>query len=177
MADYYHLLGVSDNASEADIRAAYRKKAKMYHPDVNKSPDAHSLFVLLTSAYETLINPHKRQRYNDRTKRSVDNLQTYQEWVKARKAKAEFEARMRYYEFLQNREKFRQSRFYFLAVWVTQIARVVAWLFGIAIVAICLYIIYDVHFVLIFLLLPFICAGIYLMKCTNDWYKETRKYF
>jgi hypothetical protein len=177
MADYYNLLGVTTHATEAEIRAAYRKKAKLYHPDVNKSPDAHSIFVLLTAAYETLINPHKRKRYNDRSNNSTNAFQTYQEWVKAKKAQAEFEAQRRYYEFLQNREKFRNSRYYHLAIGVTHIARVVAYLFGIGIVGICFYLIFDVHFVLLFLLLPFICGGIYLMKCTNDWYKETRKYF
>jgi hypothetical protein len=178
MADYYSLLGVASNASEAEIRAAYRKKAKLYHPDVNKSPDAHSLFVMLTSAYETLINPNKRERYNAKSNpTSSGSFQTYQEWVKAKRAKAEFEAKMRYYEFIKNRDKFRQSRFYLLAVWITHLARMVAYAFGTAIVVICLYLTYDLHFMLFFFFLPFICGGIYLIKCTNDWYNETRKYF
>lgn len=177
MANYYHLLGVSSNASETEIRAAYRKKAKMYHPDVNKSPDAHSLFVLLTTAYETLVNSTKRERYNAKTNSSSGAFQTYQEWMQAKKAKAEWEAKMRYFEFLKNREKFRQSRYYVLAVWVTYVARVVAYLFGAGIIGISLFLIYDVHFMLFFCLLPFICGGIYLIKWTDDWYKETRKYF
>src|SRR5690606_36282653 len=100
MADYYTLLGVPANATEAEIRTAYRKKAKLYHPDVNKSPDAHSLFLLVTAAYETLINPAKRQRYNHRSSSptSGNGFQTYQEWMKAKRAQAEHEAKLRYYE-------------------------------------------------------------------------------
>lgn len=178
MADYYQLLGVPTNASDVEIRTAYRKKAKLYHPDVNKSPDAHALFVLLTTAYETLINPLKRERYNGKTSKSSSNdFQTYQEWVKIKKAKAEHEAKMRYYEFLKNREKFRSSRYYHLAIVVTYIARFVAYFFGVSIILLCLYIMYDFHFIFLFLLLPFICGGIYLIKCTNDWYKETKRYF
>src|SRR5436190_22641205 len=112
MADYYQVLGVTSNANEAEIRAAYRKKAKQFHPDVNKSTDAHSQFVLITTAYETLINWNKRERYNHK---KTNRFQTYNEWMEAQKAKAEFEARMRHYEFLNNREKFRSSRLYWLA--------------------------------------------------------------
>lgn len=179
MADYYTLLGVPANATEAEIRTAYRKKAKLYHPDVNKSPDAHSLFLLVTAAYETLINPAKRQRYNHRSSSptSGNGFQTYQEWMKAKRAQAEHEAKLRYYEFLKSREKFRKSPYYRLAIWVTHLARIVSYAFGIAIVGICLYIILDIHFMLFFFVLPFICGGIYLMKCTNDWYKETKKFF
>jgi curved DNA-binding protein CbpA len=181
MADYYQLLGVPANASEVEIRAAYRKKAKLYHPDVNKAPDAHAVFVLLTSAYETLINPHKRERYNARSSKSNsgsgNGFQTYQEWVKVKKARAEHEAKIRYYEFLKNREKFRTSKYYHLAIVVTHVARIVAYFFGAGIIGICLYIMYDFHFIFLFLLLPFICGGIYLIKWTDDWFQETKRYF
>ena len=178
MADYYQLLGVPGNATELQIRAAYRKKAKLYHPDLNKSPDAHSMFILLTMAYETLVNPSTRERYDqNKAGSSSSYTSTYDEWLKAKKAKEEFHARMRHYEFLRNREQFRQSRYYKLAILITHIARFVAWTFGVAVIAICLYLIYDLHVMLLFLLLPFMCGGIYLIKWTNDWYKETRRYF
>jgi curved DNA-binding protein CbpA len=175
MADYYQVLGVSSKASETEIRAAYRQKAKLYHPDLNKSPDAHSMFILLTLAYETLVNPASRQRYDLKT--NANTTSSYNDWLKAKKAIEEFEARMRHYEFLKNRERFRQSPYYMLAIWVTQIARVVSCTFGAIVIAISLYLIFDFHFMLIFLLLPFICGGVYLIKWTNDWYKETRRYF
>lgn len=177
MANYYQVLGLSPGASEAEIRTAYRKKAKMYHPDINKSPDAHSMFILLTMAYETLINPSARERYDLKNHKNTSATNTYQEYLKAKKAREEFEARMRHYEFLKNREKFRSSKYYNLAKIVTHIARFVAWTFGVLIILICLYLIFDKHFMLVFLLLPFICGGVYLIKWTNDWYQETRRYF
>lgn len=175
MADYYQLLGINSNASEYEIRAAYRKMAKLYHPDVNKAPDAHSKFVMLTMAYETLIDTHKRSLYNLRKKSS--ELETYNEWLKKQKARAEYEARLRYEEFLRNRQKFRESKYYPLAILVTHVARIISMAFGAAIIVVCLFLIYNIHLVLLFFLLPFICGGVYLIKWTNDWYKETRRYF
>lgn len=178
MADYYNLLGISTNATESEIRAAYRKKAKLYHPDVNKSPDAHALFVLLTTAYETLINPHKRERYNTKGSRSAkSSFETYQEWMQKKKAQAEYEAQKRYQEFLRNREKFRNSRYYTLAIWVTYLAWFVSMLFGVIDIAVCFYLVYEVHFMLFFFVLPFICGGVYLIKWSTDWFKETKRYF
>ncbi|MBX9851556.1 MAG: DnaJ domain-containing protein [Cytophagaceae bacterium] len=180
MSDYYSLLEVSSTATEAEIRAAYRRKAKVMHPDVNKSNDAHSRFVLLTTAYETLINPQKREKYNLKYRygtSSSNSNNAYQQWVEAQKAKARYEAQMRHYEFLRNREKFKQSKLYFLAIWVTHIARLVAYAFGVAVILICLVLVFHLHFMLLFFLLPFICGGIYLIKWTNDWFQETRRYF
>lgn len=63
--DYYQTLGVSKNADEKEIKKAYRKLARDYHPDVN--PDnkgAEEKFKELTEAYEVLSDPEKRQKYD-----------------------------------------------------------------------------------------------------------------
>ena len=62
--DYYDILRVKRGASEADIRAAYRKLARKYHPDVNKAPDAAGKFKEATEAYEILSDPQKRKMYD-----------------------------------------------------------------------------------------------------------------
>lgn len=62
--DLYTLLGVSRNASEEEIRSAYRKLARQYHPDVNKAPDAPEKFKQITEAYEVLSDRERRQRYD-----------------------------------------------------------------------------------------------------------------
>ncbi len=62
--DYYEVLGVARNASAGQIKSAYRKLARKYHPDVNKSPDAQGKFTEATQAYEVLSDDKKRKMYD-----------------------------------------------------------------------------------------------------------------
>ncbi len=62
--DYYETLGIKREASEAEIKSAYRKLARKFHPDVNKTPDAEKKFKDLNEAYEVLSDKTKRQRYD-----------------------------------------------------------------------------------------------------------------
>src|SRR6266850_8458507 len=62
--DYYALLGVSRQATDEQIRSAYRKLARQYHPDVNSASDAAERFKAPTEAYEVLTDPERRQRYD-----------------------------------------------------------------------------------------------------------------
>ena len=62
--DYYKILGVERSADEAKIKSAYRKLARKYHPDVNKSPDAVAKFKDINEAYEVLSDREKKSRYD-----------------------------------------------------------------------------------------------------------------
>src|SRR5262249_14301696 len=62
--DYYATLGVTKNASQEEIQRAYRKLARKYHPDVNKTPDAEEKFKDIGEAYEVLKDPDKRAKYD-----------------------------------------------------------------------------------------------------------------
>lgn len=63
--DYYETLGVDRNATQKEIRSAYRKLARKYHPDMNPDDkDAAEKFKRVQEAYEVLSEPKKRERYD-----------------------------------------------------------------------------------------------------------------
>ncbi|HKC89110.1 MAG TPA: DnaJ domain-containing protein [Blastocatellia bacterium] len=66
MGDLYAVLGVKRTANSSEIKSAYRRLARKYHPDVNSDPTAQSKFAQINEAYHTLINPEGRKTY-DRT--------------------------------------------------------------------------------------------------------------
>lgn len=77
--DYYEILGLPINSSIEDIKKAYRRKARLYHPDINPAPDAKDKFISVTEAYEFLIANH------DKIKSDEDAYnQAMEDWRKYR---------------------------------------------------------------------------------------------
>jgi len=63
--DYYQILGVNRNASEKEIKQAYRRLARKHHPDLNPGDkSAEAAFKEINAAYEVLSNPEKRKKYD-----------------------------------------------------------------------------------------------------------------
>ena len=64
--DYYKVLGVERKASEAEIKSAYRKLARKFHPDVNpNNKEAEAKFKELNEAYQVISDPEKRKKYDE----------------------------------------------------------------------------------------------------------------
>ena len=71
--DYYQRLGVSEQADAAEIKKAYRKLARKYHPDVSKEDNAEAHFKDVKEAYEVLKDPQKRAEYDHPSLAKVRN--------------------------------------------------------------------------------------------------------
>ncbi|MHB8188262.1 MAG: DnaJ C-terminal domain-containing protein [Dermatophilaceae bacterium] len=84
--DLYEALGVSRGASTEEIQRAYRRLARKYHPDVNKSPDAENRFKEISGAYDVLSDPETRRKYDafGPDFRQVPDGVDSQTWARAR---------------------------------------------------------------------------------------------
>lgn len=77
--DYYKILGVDKNIPQKDVRAAYRKRAKQFHPDLHPNdPKAKAKFQALNEAYDVISDPDKRAKY-DQYGKQWKNAQTYEQ--------------------------------------------------------------------------------------------------
>ena len=104
LSNYYSNLNLEPKASKEDIKKAYRKLAKEYHPDLNKSTDAHSKFIELHESYTILINSEARTiydtEYNNVAKESYSfNSQDLNDWLKDARKKATIYSKMKFNEF------------------------------------------------------------------------------
>src|SRR5215217_6910574 len=72
--DYYEILGVGKNANDDELKAAFRKLARQYHPDVNKEDGAEEKFKEINEAYGVLSDSEKRARYDRFGKEGLGNM-------------------------------------------------------------------------------------------------------
>ncbi|MBU3658339.1 MAG: J domain-containing protein [Flavobacteriales bacterium] len=101
MKDYYKILKIDCKATERDIKKAYRNLAMKWHPDINKNPSAHSIFIEINEAYEILINPKKRAEYDliFSEKQHTNTSNEFKSWQEEAQKKANSYATMTIEDF------------------------------------------------------------------------------
>ena len=106
--DYYQILGIKSGDSFDAIKKAYRKLAKEYHPDRNRSPYAHDKFIEIQEAYEILIDPKKRKIYDSVILNTesieydtTDYEKEFKEWINTSRENAVNYAKMSYNKYVK----------------------------------------------------------------------------
>ena len=101
--NYYKILEIDKSASLYEIKKAYRKKVKLYHPDVSKFENPHELFIEVNEAYRCLAN----LKLGKMKPNKKSNTVSYEDWIKYRREKtrkeADRHARIRYQEFKKSK--------------------------------------------------------------------------
>jgi hypothetical protein len=104
ISEYYAILGLPVNSSVEEIKKAYRKKARLYHPDINHEPEARDKFIEATEAYDFLIENRGRDILDEQ-----DYFRIVDEWRKYRQDRSR--KRAQYYA-TSSFERFKNSKYY-----------------------------------------------------------------
>lgn len=176
---YFEILGLKKGATEKEVRRAYRTRAKLLHPDVNKSTDAHAKFLLLSKAYNILLAYLKGENIPHNLHSNKENYYTqhYDDWIREKRERQEQEQKIKAEAFEQKRQAFRTNKLYyptFISIYVAAGACIIT---GIALLSASFYTVYRTHLITIFALSPIICLGVFLIKNTIDWFRESKRRF
>ncbi|MFP4385363.1 MAG: J domain-containing protein [Spirochaetia bacterium] len=104
MNDYYAILGIKPESTGEEIKKAFRRRAKQLHPDTNIRKDEGAGMRLLIIAYETLMDPEKRERYNRIHKVIIDGFD-YREFLRRRKNDPESQSKLIFFDLLHEKER------------------------------------------------------------------------
>src|SRR5215217_4529502 len=105
LPDYFNILDIPQDASEMEIKRAYRQKAREFHPSENKSSDALDKFILVNEAYEIFIhkNTHEIYLVDFNTAHDPLKYEVYYYWINAARTRAAQHAGLSMKEFLNTK--------------------------------------------------------------------------
>ena len=141
--NYFNILNIPEGASVDDIKQAYRKLALKYHPDINPEPEAHSIFIEITQAYEYLLEKTQQEAQSEQTYQyNFDNeyADILSEIKKESRAMAEKQRELRKEAERKRDEEFKQSGLYDLTLLLRYGIHFLSILFGIGLILFPLYI-------------------------------------
>ena len=188
MKNYYAILQITEDASREEIQQAYRKLAKQYHPDVNKSPEAHEKFCEISEAYEFFMEHwprHEREYAGTKTTnqnyREYQKTDAYEQFRREAQERAQRLARMRYEKFKKQHEAFQESGINDIALLFTMLMRVISIFLFLFLFLTPVFLAIKVHWSWIFMLLfmwPF-AAGIgwYIMDNRKNYFHPRDFYY
>ncbi len=180
MSTYYDILCIPPNASEQEIRKAYRTQVMLYHPDKNPSPEAIARFLLITQAYEVLTDKNRRFLYDHNLGEFAAGqyyMPSYEEWMEQRKQKQQEEEEMERQWFAEKKKQFQKNPYYHYHKFLIYTQCFLGYFFASILFISSIYIISTTHFIVFFVLLPFISAATLLAYFSYSWLKDKKRLF
>lgn len=175
--NYYDILGIPPTASKEEIKKAYKKLAKIYHPDVNSHNNANMHFLMIRQAFETLYDSTSRHVYDQQIQRGGPALLTYEQWKAIEKRRQEeFEAKI-HEAFLAKKKAFQASGYVKIAHLTLYVGVFLSYSIAIFIILLTLWLMWYQHWITFFWMLPLVCLAIYLLFGTHLWLKELKRFF
>ncbi len=131
MSIHHERLGVPVNATETEIKKAYRRLAAKYHPDVSNEPGAQDMFIAITESYDALLHPDS---YPSTASETSGGNYTSPDYHAARRERARAYANMSYEKFKRENQAFQQSWYYTPAKVGTTLLVYAVYFFGFALI-------------------------------------------
>lgn len=175
MGHHHKILEVDENCSIDEIKQAYRRLAKKYHPDLNKAANAQQKFIEISEAYQVLLEEAKNAAQPSTN--NTDSVQNeYNEFIRRVREQARKQAKMRYQKFAQQQEEFRESGLQDFVLLTSYFGRILEPLLGLFLIA--LPVLIGIHEkslqpFFISLVITWTFGGILLL----DVYSKRKRYF
>jgi hypothetical protein len=133
MKNYFAILEIPEDSTVDEIKQAYRRLAKVYHPDVNRAFNAHEKFLEISEAYEMLM--HRSSEKKREHENAEEDQINYEEFLRQVREAAKRQARMKYEKFAREHEALRESGLYDVGLFFQYALRVVVPLLSLALIS------------------------------------------